>query len=113
MCVRRSSCAMRAKRLKPVQAIKDKDRKRSLNARSRSARREAEIETPPASVTRMNAEDSGLPNSAIGGIFSGKPGEVFTYPNRTGDKYMIVQLESVNDPSAADLAPQTRTLRAS
>ncbi|HAE27765.1 hypothetical protein, partial [Hyphomonas adhaerens] len=40
----------------------------------------------------------------IGGIFSGKPGEVFTYPNRTGDKYMIVQLKAVNDPSAADLA---------
>lgn len=74
----------------------------SLEAEARAAK--AELETPPSSVTRMSAEDSGLPNSAIGGIFSGKPGEVFTYPNRTGDKYMIVQLKTVNDPSAADLA---------
>ncbi|WP_273184857.1 peptidylprolyl isomerase [Hyphomonas adhaerens] len=74
----------------------------SLEAEARAAK--AELETPPSSVTRMSAEDSGLPNSAIGGIFSGKPGEVFTYPNRTGDKYMIVQLKAVNDPSAADLA---------
>ena len=51
----------------------------------------------------MNAEASGLPNSAIGGIFSGKAGEVFTYPNRTGDKYMVVQLKSINDPSPEDL----------
>ena len=64
----------------------------------------APIETPPTSITRMTAEESGLPNSAIGGVFSGKPGEVFTYPNRTGDKYMIVQLKSVNDPSADALA---------
>ncbi|MEZ6000680.1 SurA N-terminal domain-containing protein [Hyphomonas sp.] len=74
----------------------------SLEAEARAV--SSEIETPPSSVTRMNAEDSGLPNSAIGGIFSGKTGEVFTYPNRTGDKYMIVQLKAVNDPSAADLA---------
>ena len=61
------------------------------------------IETPPGAVTRMNAEQSGLPNTAIGGIFSGKTGEVFIYPNRTGDKYMIVQLKQINDPSADDL----------
>jgi len=64
----------------------------------------APVETPPASITRMTAEESGLPNSAIGGVFSGKPGDVFTYPNRTGDKYMIVQLQAVNDPSAEALA---------
>ncbi|WP_162177517.1 peptidylprolyl isomerase [Hyphomonas adhaerens] len=87
-----------------VKSIKDRIESgaSSLEAEARAAK--AELETPPSSVTRMSAEDSGLPNSAIGGIFSGKPGEVFTYPNRTGDKYMIVQLKAVNDPSAADLA---------
>ena len=63
----------------------------------------ASVETPPAAVTRMNSEDSGLPNSAIGNIFAGKAGEVFTYPNRAGDKYMIVELKRINDPSEADL----------
>nr|WP_321362009.1 SurA N-terminal domain-containing protein [uncultured Hyphomonas sp.] len=89
---------------KAVKAIKEQIESgtSSLEAQARAAN--AEIETPPSSITRMNAEDSGLPNSAIGGIFSGKPGEVFTYPNRTGDKYMIVQLKTVNDPSAAALA---------
>ena len=89
---------------KAVQAIKDKIESGTSTLEAEARTVNAEIETPPASVTRMNAEDSGLPNSAIGGIFSGKPGEVFTYPNRAGDKYMIVQLKSVNDPSAADLS---------
>ncbi len=89
---------------KAVKAIKEQIESgtSSLEAQARAAN--AEIETPLSSITRMNAEDSGLPNSAIGSIFSGKQGEVFTYPNRTGDKYMIVQLKTVNDPSAAALA---------
>ncbi|KCZ87755.1 peptidylprolyl isomerase [Hyphomonas jannaschiana] len=74
----------------------------TLEAEARAV--SAPVETPPTSITRMTAEESGLPNSAIGGIFSGKPGDVFTYPNRTGDKYMIVQLQAVNDPSAEALA---------
>ena len=79
----------------------------TLEAEAKTAK--SVIESPPGAVTRMNAEESGLPNSAIGGIFSGKAGEVFVYPNRTGDKYMIVQLKAVNDPSEADLAAADAT----
>jgi len=74
----------------------------TLDAEAKTAN--SAIEAPPGPVTRMNAEESGLPNTAIGGIFAGKAGEVFTYPNRTGDKYMIVQLKAINDPSPDDLA---------
>ncbi|MCB2079827.1 MAG: peptidyl-prolyl cis-trans isomerase, partial [Novosphingobium sp.] len=74
----------------------------TLDAEAKTAK--SAIEAPPGPVTRMNAEESGLPNTAIGGIFAGKAGEVFTYPNRTGDKYMIVQLKAINDPSPDDLA---------
>ncbi|MEZ5998462.1 MAG: SurA N-terminal domain-containing protein [Hyphomonas sp.] len=71
---------------------------------SEAAKAGAEVLTPPAAVTRVNAEQSGLPNSAIGAIFSGKVGQVFTFPNRTGDHYIVIQLKQVNDPSAADIA---------
>ncbi|MEZ6011005.1 MAG: SurA N-terminal domain-containing protein [Hyphomonas sp.] len=74
----------------------------TLDAEAKTAK--SAIEAPPGPVTRMNAEESGLPNTAIGGIFAGKAGEVFTYPNRTGDKYMIVQLKAINDPSSDDMA---------
>lgn len=74
----------------------------TLDAEAKSSK--SVIEAPPGPVTRMNAEESGLPNTAIGGIFAGKAGEVFTYPNRTGDKYMVVQLKAINDPSPDDLA---------
>ena len=74
----------------------------TLDAEAKTAK--SAIEAPPGPVTRMNAEESGLPNTAIGGIFAGKAGEVFTYPNRTGDKYMIVQLKAINDPSPDDMA---------
>jgi peptidyl-prolyl cis-trans isomerase D len=87
-----------------VKAIKEQIESGASTLEAEAQAAKSDIETPPSSVTRMNAVDSGLPNSAIGGIFSGKPGEVFTYPNRTGDKYMIIQLKAVNDPSAADLA---------
>ncbi|MEZ5967832.1 MAG: SurA N-terminal domain-containing protein [Hyphomonas sp.] len=63
----------------------------------------ADIQTSPEPITRVNADKSGLPNSAIASIFSGKPGSVFTFPNRTGDHYMIVQLKQVNDPSDSDI----------
>jgi len=79
----------------------------TLEAEAKTAK--SVIESPPGAVTRMSAEESGLPNSAIGGIFAGKAGEVFVYPNRTGDKYMIVQLKAVNDPSEADLAAADAT----
>lgn len=79
----------------------------TLEAEAKTAK--SVIESPPGAVTRMNAEESGLPNSAIGGIFAGKAGGVFVYPNRTGDKYMIVQLKAVNDPSEADLAAADAT----
>jgi peptidyl-prolyl cis-trans isomerase D len=87
-----------------VNAIKDRIENGNSTLETEASAVKASIETPPVSVTRMNAEESGLPNSAIGGVFSGKAGDVFTYPNRTGDKYMIVQLKAVNDPSDADLA---------
>jgi peptidyl-prolyl cis-trans isomerase D len=79
----------------------------TLEAEAKTAK--SVIESPPGAVTRMSAEESGLPNSAIGGVFAGKAGEVFVYPNRTGDKYMIVQLKAVNDPSEADLAAADAT----
>nr|WP_321441080.1 SurA N-terminal domain-containing protein [uncultured Hyphomonas sp.] len=87
-----------------VNEIKDRITSGASTLEAEAQAVSAPVETPPASITRMTAEESGLPNSAIGGIFSGKQGDVFTYPNRTGDKYMIVQLQAVNDPSAEALA---------
>jgi peptidyl-prolyl cis-trans isomerase D len=92
-----------------VNAIKDRidSGASSIEAEAKAAK--TVVESPPGSITRMNAEESGLPNSAIGGIFAGKAGDVFIYPNRTGDKYMIVQLKAVNDPTEADLAAADAT----
>ena len=87
-----------------VNEIKDRITSGASTLESEAQAVSAPVETPPAAITRMTAEESGLPNSAIGGVFSGKPGDVFTYPNRTGDKYMIVQLQAVNDPSTEALA---------
>lgn len=86
-----------------VNSIKDRIDTGASTLEAEAKAVKAAIEAPPAAITRMNAEESGLPNSAIGGVFSGKAGDVFVYPNRTGDKYMIVQLKAVNDPSPADL----------
>lgn len=92
-----------------VNAVKERIESGESTLEAEARKAGSVIETPPAAVTRMNAETSGLPNTAIGGIFSGKAGEVFTYPNRTGDKYMVVLLQSVNNPSAEDLEAASAT----
>ncbi|WP_340693617.1 SurA N-terminal domain-containing protein [Hyphomonas sp.] len=63
----------------------------------------ANVESPTLPVTRITAEQSGLPTSAISAIFAGRDGDVFSYPNRTGDKFMIVQLNKIMPPSDAAL----------
>ena len=88
---------------KRVTEVKDRIESGASTLEAEAATAGTPVEAPTGPVTRLNAEESGLPGSAIGGIFNGKAGEVFTYPNRLGDKYMIVQLKSVNDPSEADL----------
>lgn len=62
------------------------------------------VESPGMPVTRVTAEESGLPSPAISAIFSGREGDVFSYPNRAGDRFMIVQLNTITPPSDAALA---------
>ena len=61
------------------------------------------VESPSVPVTRITAEESGLPSPAISAIFSGSEGDVYSYPNRTGDMFMIVQLNTIAPPSDAAL----------
>tara|TARA_R100001079_G_scaffold59226_1_gene30307 strand:+ start:1213 stop:3126 length:1914 start_codon:yes stop_codon:yes gene_type:complete len=62
------------------------------------------VETPLAPVTRRNAGEAGLPSAALGQIFNGKEGDVFTLPSRAGDMVMVMQLTEVTPPSEAELA---------
>ena len=57
------------------------------------------VESPPMPLTRVTAEQSGLPSPAIAAIFSGTEGDVYAYPSRTGDKYMVVRLNTITPPS--------------
>lgn len=61
------------------------------------------VESPSVPVTRITAEESGLPSPAINAIFSGSEGDVYSYPNRSGDMFMIVQLNTIAPPSDAAL----------
>ncbi|MEH6412053.1 MAG: SurA N-terminal domain-containing protein [Hyphomonas sp.] len=61
------------------------------------------VESPVVPVTRITAEESGLPSPAISAIFSGHEGDVYSYPNRTGNMFMIVQLNTIAPPSDAAL----------
>ncbi|MEZ5954484.1 MAG: SurA N-terminal domain-containing protein [Hyphomonas sp.] len=92
---------------KMVQDIQAKIQAGETTLEAQAAAAGADVMTPPAAVTRVNAEQSGLPNAAIGAVFSGKAGEVFTFPNRTGDHYIIIQMKQVNDPSPGDVAAAT------
>ena len=62
------------------------------------------VETPLAPITRRTAADSGLPNAAVTSVFSGKEGDVFTFPSRTGDAVMVMQITDITPPSEADMS---------
>ncbi|WP_290483940.1 peptidylprolyl isomerase [Hyphomonas sp. UBA2515] len=62
------------------------------------------VETPLAPITRRTAADSGLPNAAVNSVFSGKEGDVFTFPSRTGDAVMVMQITDITPPSEADMS---------
>jgi peptidyl-prolyl cis-trans isomerase D len=63
----------------------------------------ATVETPPGPISRSSAEQSGLPSAAIAAIFSGREGDVASYPNRQGDHFMIVSLDTITPPSEEQL----------
>lgn len=57
----------------------------------------------PQPVTRLNAQQAGLPQSAVQGIFDASEGDVITLPTRAGDLILIIQVESVTYPDEAQL----------
>jgi peptidyl-prolyl cis-trans isomerase D len=74
----------------------------TLEAEARAANEV--VETPLAPITRRTAADSGLPNAAVNSVFSGKEGDVFTFPSRTGDAVMVMQITDITPPSEADMS---------
>ena len=74
----------------------------TLEAEARAANEV--VETPLAPITRRTAADSGLPNAAITSVFSGKEGDVFTFPSRTGDAVMVMQITDITPPSESDMS---------
>lgn len=74
----------------------------TLEAEARAANEV--VETPLAPITRRTAADSGLPNAAVTSVFSGKEGDVFTFPSRTGDAVMVMQITDITPPSEAEMS---------
>tara|TARA_R110002096_G_scaffold153469_4_gene317245 strand:- start:3295 stop:5208 length:1914 start_codon:yes stop_codon:yes gene_type:complete len=84
-------------------SVVDKLKSGETNLTSAATAAGTVVESPTVPVTRITAEESGLPTPAISAIFAGREGDVFSYPNRTGDKFMIVQLNTIAPPSDAAL----------
>jgi peptidyl-prolyl cis-trans isomerase D len=64
-----------------------------------AAAADSAVDSPTMPLTRVTAEQSGLPTPAITAIFSGDEGDVYAYPSRAGDKYMVVRLDKITPPS--------------
>ena len=64
-----------------------------------AAAADSAVDSPTMPLTRVTAEQSGLPTPAITAIFSGAEGDVYAYPSRAGDKYMVVRLDKITPPS--------------
>ncbi|MGH1420551.1 MAG: peptidyl-prolyl cis-trans isomerase [Hyphomonas sp.] len=62
------------------------------------------LQSPAAPVTRLNVEQSGLPSALINGVFGAEEGRTFSIPSRSGDRYLVAQLNKINAPSEAETA---------
>lgn len=62
------------------------------------------VQSPAIPVTRLNVEQSGLPNALINGVFGAEEGRTFSIPSRTGDRYLVARLNKINAPSEEDTA---------
>jgi peptidyl-prolyl cis-trans isomerase D len=65
---------------------------------------EATVTRPEAPVSRLTAQQSGLPQAAISGVFSGREGDVQSYSTRLGDQILLVKLDSISRPTEEELA---------
>ena len=74
----------------------------TLEAEARKS--DTEVEGPPAPISRRNAADTGLPTQAIASIFSGKEGEVFTFPSRDGNIVLVLEVLSITPPNETQMA---------
>jgi peptidyl-prolyl cis-trans isomerase D len=61
------------------------------------------VELPSGPITRASAEASGLPSAALSPVFSGVAGDTFSFPNRSGDRYLVVQLRKITAPTPEEL----------
>ncbi len=62
------------------------------------------LQSPAAPVTRLNVEQSGLPNALINGVFGAEEGRTFSIPSRSGDRYLVAQLNKINAPTEEETA---------
>lgn len=62
------------------------------------------VQSPAIPVTRLNVEQSGLPNALINGVFGAEEGRTFSIPSRTGDRYLVARLNKINAPTEEDTA---------
>lgn len=73
----------------------------TLSAAAESADAVLENLTPP--ISRLTAEQSGLPNSALAGVFAAKEGDILMFPTRRGEQILMLQLDRINRPTTDTL----------
>jgi peptidyl-prolyl cis-trans isomerase D len=57
--------------------------------------------TPP--ISRLTAEQSGLPSNALAGIFAAQEGDILMFPTRLGDQILMLQMNRINRPATDSL----------
>lgn len=73
----------------------------TLSAAAGSADAVLENLAPP--ISRLTAEQSGLPSSALAGVFAAKEGDILMFPTRRGDQILMLQLDRINRPTTDTL----------
>lgn len=73
----------------------------TFSAAAESADAVLESLDPP--ISRLTAEQSGLPNSALAGVFAAKEGDILMYPTRLGDQILVLQMDRINRPATDTL----------
>lgn len=63
----------------------------------------AVLESIEPAMSRITAEQSGLPSNALTSVFAAKEGDVLMVPTRLGDQILLLQINRINRPATDTL----------
>lgn len=87
-----------------VESLTDRIRSGAVSFEAAAAEVNAELETLPEPVSRMNAQAMGLPGPILQAVFANREGDIVSLPTGSPDLFVVLRVNSITPPSPSVVA---------